>query len=180
MRTTTVNYLLYQAGWLAAVLGTAAGHEGMGTVFAGACLVAHVTVTREPAREWRLVVTVTLIGLVVELFHRLAGTYDALSTLLPPPLPPLWLLVLWAQFGTTLRYSLRGIVMRPIHATLFGAVGGPLAFWAVSRLGAIELHSPQARALVLIAVTWALALLAFSAIVRRDGESRPPTYRYDR
>jgi hypothetical protein len=69
--------------------------------------------------------------------------------------------------------------MKPVRAALFGAVGGPLAFWAVSRLGAIELQDPT-PALVLIAITWALALLACSAIVRRDGESRPPTYRYDR
>jgi Protein of unknown function (DUF2878) len=53
-----------------------------------------------------------------------------------------WLLVMWGQFATTFRFSLRGVMRRPLFAGLFGATGGPIAFLAGERLGAVILLPP--------------------------------------
>jgi hypothetical protein len=47
---------------------------------------------------------------------------------------------MWAQFATTFRFSLRTMITRPIPAALFGAAGGPIAFLAGERLGAVARH----------------------------------------
>lgn len=63
-------------------------------------------------------------------------------------------------------------------AALFGAVGGPLAFLAGERLGAITLLPPLRFGLLRLSVSWAIALLVFSVVVRRSApESDAPCYR---
>jgi len=46
--------------------------------------------------------------------------------------------------GVTFRYSMRPVMMRPIRAALLGAAGGPLAFFAGDRRGAVTLLPPLA------------------------------------
>jgi hypothetical protein len=83
-----------------------------------------------------LVVLATAVGAAVEVILIAAGTYRFTSGTATDALPPPWLLVMWAQFATTFRFSLRSVVTRPVLAVTLGAAGGPIAFLAGERLGA--------------------------------------------
>ena len=96
-----------------------------------------------------------------------AGTYRFTSGTLIDALPPPWLLVMWAQFATTFRFSLRGVITRPVLAVLFGAAGGPIAFLAGEALGAVTLLPPLGYGLLGLSISWAIALAVFSVVVRR-------------
>ena len=74
-----------------------------------------------------------------------AGRYFTSGTVIDAP-RPLWLLAMRAQFATTFRFSLRTVITRPIRAALFGAAGGPIAFLAGERLGAVTLLPPLSTA----------------------------------
>jgi len=87
-------------------------------------------------------------------------------------LPPPWLLAMWAQFATTFRYSLRSVVARSTRAALFGAAGGPIAFLAGERLGAVTLLPPLTPGLLRLSISWAIALVVFSVVVRRVARGR--------
>ena len=51
-----------------------------------------------------------------------------------PALPgPAWIATLWVAFAMTLQHSLQWLMARPLAAVLFGAIGGPLAYWGASR-----------------------------------------------
>lgn len=120
----------------------------------------------------------TVVGAVVEMVQIATGTYRFSSGTVYDVLPPPWLLAMWAQFGTTWRFSMRHVVRRPVFAALFGAVGGPIAFLAGERLGAVTLLPPLTLALFRLSVTWAVALLVFSVVVRRVRPERDePRYR---
>ena len=105
-----------------------------------------------------------------------AGSYRFTSGTVMDALPPPWLLAMWAQFATTFRYRLRPVVTRPIRAALLGAAGGPLAFLAGERLGAVTLLPPVTYGLLRLSVSWAIALLVFSAVVRRVEPGRGADY----
>ena len=64
-----------------------------------------------------------------------------------------------------------------VLAATVGAAGGPLAFLAGERLGAITLLPPLAYNLLRLSVSWAIALLVFSAVVRRVAPERGADYR---
>ena len=105
-----------------------------------------------------------------------AGTYRFTSGTVIDALPPPWLLAMWAQFATTFRFSLRSVIARPVPAMLFGVAGGPIAFLAGDRLGAVTLLPPLAYGLCRLSISWAIALMIFSAVVRRV-TGQPHAYR---
>ena len=76
------------------------------------------------------------------------------------------MLSLWAAFATTLNHSLRWVARRPLIATLLGAIGGPLAYLAGAKLGAMHIAVPQ-TAIPVIGVAWGIAMLALSIVATR-------------
>jgi len=90
----------------------------------------------------------------------------------------MWLLVMWAQFGSTLRFSFRWLSAHWFKAGAFGALGGPLAYLGGARLEAVHIGEPVALSLLGLAALWALAVPGL-AILARAGLGRPGagTYR---
>jgi hypothetical protein len=180
-RTHLINYALYQIGWFACVLGGASHHPWTGCLIAATLTGVHLALSLERSIEVRLIVLATAIGVVVETGQIAAGTYRFTSGTVIAALPPPWLLIMWAQFATTFRYSLRPVITRPLRAALLGAAGGPLAFLAGERLGAVTLLPPVGHGLLRLSINWAVALAVFSVVVRRGAEERdPPRYRQRR
>ncbi|MEO6236937.1 MAG: DUF2878 domain-containing protein [Vicinamibacterales bacterium] len=176
--TPLINYALYQAGWFACVLGGASHRPWTGFMIATILIVAHLTLSRDRSREVRLLVLTTAVGAVVEMVQIAAGTYGFTSGTVNDAFPPPWLLAMWAQFATTFRFSLRRVLTRPVSAALFGAAGGPLAFLAGERLGAVTLLPPLTHGLLRLSLGWAIALVVFSAVVRRvSPQPEAPRYR---
>jgi hypothetical protein len=80
---------------------------------------------------------------------------------------------LWALLGTTLNVSMGWLKRRALLAALMGAVAGPLSYVAGVRLGAAHFVDAD-RALLLLAIGWALAMPALMALAERlDGIRRP-------
>ena len=175
--TYLINYALYQAGWFACVLGAASQRPWTGFAIAMVLVGAHLALSAERSLEVRLVVLATAVGAVVEMMQIAAGTYRFTSGTVTDALPPPWLLAMWAQFATTFRFSLRSVITRPVPAVLFGAAGGPIAFLAGERLGAVTLLPPLAYGLLRLSISWAIALVVFSAVVRRVAPERSADYR---
>lgn len=173
-RAHLVNYLAYQIGWAAAVGGAALGHGAAGAAVAAVLTLGHVALARDRAAETLLVVAALGTGAVVESWQIGQGTYRLLEGAPATGLPPAWLLALWAQFATTFRFCLARVVGRPWAAALFGALGGPLAFLAGERLGAVVLWAPVAPGVARLVVAWALALAWLSVVTRLVDARRPP------
>lgn len=174
--TQPINYALYQIGWFACVLGGASQRPWTGCLIALILIGVHLALSVERSLEVRLVVLATSVGAVVEMMQIAAGTYRFTSGTVTDALPPPWLLAMWAQFATTFRFSLRSVITRPVPAMLFGAVGGPIAFLAGERLGAVTLLPPLAYGLLRLSISWAIALVIFSAAVRRVAPERGADY----
>lgn len=175
--TVALNYTLYQVGWLAAVGGAAIGYGTAGAAIAALLTLVHLWLARDRAGEIRLAVTVLVLGAAVETTQIGAGTYVTLGGSPPAWWPPAWLLALWAQFATTFRFSAATLLARPWAAATCGALGGPLAFVAGERLGAVTLARPLTPALIALGVAWTLAMAASAVLVRVVPRRGPATYR---
>lgn len=175
--TALLNYLAYQAGWFASVVGAGRQQGEAGALVAGVLIAAHLALTRERGLELRVLAVATITGLLVETWQLQSGTYRTLSGAGATTVPPLWLLALWAQFATTFRYSFRRVLARPIAAMLFGALGGPLAFLAGERLGAVALTTPLWPGLLRLAIGWSAALALFAWVARMPRDAAAPRYR---
>lgn len=173
-----LNYLAYQTGWCAAIIGAAYGLGTPGAAVALALTAGHLWLAHDRAGELVLVCAALATGWLVESWQIGSGTYRILAgEPAAGAAPPLWLLALWAQFATTFRFSLASVMGRPLRAMLFGAIGGPLAFLAGERLGAVVLQAPVLSGLARLVVAWALALLWLSWLTRRARRAGAGAYR---
>ncbi len=166
--SSLVNYVFYQVGWFACVLGASWHRPWAGFAVGLLLLVAHFVLSSRPERDLKLVVVAVVAGLIVELMLIATGTYRFTSGTVVAALPPAWLLLMWAQFATTFPFSLKPIVMKPVAAALFGAIGGPLAFVAGQGLGAVTLLPPVSLSLLRLAVSWGIAMTVLSAVAREE------------
>jgi hypothetical protein len=161
-----VNFFLFQAGWFACVLGAARGFPWQGALVA--LLIAAFVVLRakHPRAELALVAAAAVAGFAFDSALALTGWVDFEGAVPAPLLAPIWMVALWALFATTINVSLRWLREWPALGVLFGAVGGPVAYYAGERLGALQFVD-LLPGLVAVGAGWALATPLLFALARR-------------
>lgn len=157
MRQKIANAVGYQAVWFIAVLSAAAGLAWPGIAAAALFVALQPAGPRGRRADVALYGAALLAGLGLD--GGLAGAglldYAAASAWSPAPL---WILAIWVAFAATLERSLAFLQTRPLAATLLGAIGGPLAYLAAARLGAVALAEPSTPALLALSVGWAVLM----------------------
>jgi hypothetical protein len=166
--TKLANVALFQAGWFACVLGAASGRVWFGTTLGLALVFTHLALVPNRGREGRLLAFALVVGIVVDSAHALTGTLVFFSGGILPGLAPPWLLVLWMQLASTLRFSLSWLGGRYVLAGVLGAGAGAGAYAAGVRLGAAGFGPDYALALAQIGIGWGLALPLLLFVAQKD------------
>ncbi len=157
MKKNILNLAFYQVGWFAAVLGAAHAAAWLGPLVIVVLLSIHLASVSSRRSEvftllavggFGFVMDTILIGL--EVLKPVSG-WIGVEWLCPP-----WLLAIWFLFGSTLNVSLSWLKGHPVMAGFLGVIGGPLAYWAGQRLGAVEFGESLPVTLAILAVVWAI------------------------
>ncbi len=151
------NFVLYNVGWFACVYFAAQGQAWVGVLVVALIVSAHLVAASSRPLEIRTLLVAVVIGLVWETALVTAGLLAYPTAPGAGGLAPAWMIALWANFACTIHHSLGWIRRRPWVAAGLGAIGGPLAFVAGEKLGAVQFESPIV-ALGVIAAGWALLL----------------------
>ena len=152
-----VNFAAFQIGWLSSVIGGAQQMPWLGPLAALVALGIHFRAARRPLEEFMLVLSCALIGAAFDSFLVVSGWVSYYSGQFSSVLAPYWIITMWMLFATTLNVSMRWLRGKPLLASLFGAIGGPLAYIAGQKLGGIELVNPLA-AIIALGVGWAVMM----------------------
>src|SRR5690348_6620275 len=136
MHARLLNFIVYQVAWFAVLICAGRGIAWAGATAAFIAVAAHAPLWRSRT-ERQLVMACLLAGLLVDSTLAITGQVRYAGWDLP--VAPYWMLSLWAAFATTLHHSMRWLMRRPAVAALGGAIGGPLAYLAGERLGALQL-----------------------------------------
>lgn len=168
------NFLAFQIGWFACVLGGAHDLPWVGTGIALVIVAWHLTRAARPKQELLLVLSAAAIGALFDTLLVWLGWFTYSSGMLIAGTAPHWMVALWMLFATTLNLSLAWLKRHLYVAVLFGAIGGPLAYLGGEKLGALNFVFPTAG-LIALAIGWALLTPLLAMIAQRfDGfVSRP-------
>jgi hypothetical protein len=158
------NLLAYQLAWLAVIMAAARDLAWVGAVIALIVAASHLAL-RPGSRELKLMGLCAGIGLLIDSTLAITGQVR-FAAAWPADLAPYWMLCLWIAFATTLSHSMRWVMNRPVAAAAAGAVGGPLAYLAAGRLGALDIATPSTT-LPLIALLYTPGMIALSMTVMR-------------
>jgi hypothetical protein len=169
MNAMLINLSLFKAGWLAAVFSAAASLPSVGTAVIGIAALVHVVLSAKPQNELRLLALAAAIGFVWESSLVASGLVSYGTGTLIPGLAPYWIVAMWVLFATTLNIGMRWLRKSMAVAVLFGAVGGPLSFFAGEKAGAV-VFSDSVTALVVIGLGWAVFLPLLVRYAARNDE----------
>lgn len=171
-RSFIINLVLFQIGWFACVLGGSYDQVLTGCLIVFAIIAYHLYRAVDTSTELRLISIALLIGMIYESIVTYLGLAIYTNGQLSELLAPVWLILMWPLFATTLNISMRWLKSMPYWSTaLFGAIFAPLAYFAGERLGAV-VYVDFAIAMTVIAVAWSVLLpLLVIASTKLDGYS---------
>ncbi len=155
MKFKLINFLLFQAGWFVLILGAAETKTSGAIVISAIIIAIHLLMTPNKIPEIRLFIYAIIIGFI---FDGLLQYYSLILYNDPGwsyPLTPLWIIMLWLMFAMTLNHSLSWLKGRMLLSIIIGSIGGPMAYIAGEKLGAITIINNQT--LFFLAFGWALA-----------------------
>lgn len=155
--TLLVNFIGFQVGWFACVLGAAHDKELLGMIIALGVIIYHVVTQGDLRKELKLVLAATAIGLLWEtwVLNLDILRYPSHSELLF--WPPSWLIMMWALFATTINLSMGWLKGRWVLSVFMGAVFGPLAFIGGEKLGAV-VFLDSTQSIVTLSIGWGLLM----------------------
>lgn len=163
-----LNLLGYQMVWFLLVRGAGTDHLAWPLLAGGLFVASQLATATHVGRELRLLATALLIGVAVDGIAAATGwlRYASPTPACPSGGAPVWILMLWACFSTTINRSLSVLHEHRWLAALLGGLGAPMAYFAAARgWGAVQLSLwPGA---VWIAASWALALPLFLIVNQR-------------
>jgi len=160
-----INLIVFQAGWLACVIGAAHGLPWVGLAAVAAAIALHLGLAARPAAELRLVAVAVGLGALFDSALLSTGWVSYPSGVLAPIVAPYWILAMWALLATTLNVSLAWLKRSLPLAAILGAICGPLSYLAGARLGGIALIEPVGS-LFLLSAGWAAAMPALALAAR--------------
>ena len=161
-----VNTAAVTLGWWGCLLGAESGLPWIGP---GAVLVHLVWHTRQSTDQRHTTTFLATVALFGFLFDTLLSALGIVSYASPAPIPwisPLWMVVLWPNFATSLSAGLDFLQGKVILPSLIGLFGGPLAYWGGERLGALSFG--DTNTLVWVAAEWAIAMPIMTSLTPVD------------
>ena len=146
------NFILFQLAWFACVLGAAKAMPWLGVGVTLIILGWHFYRAKQAKPEITLMFTALFIGAIFDQSMLTLQLIEYQAHGWSTWLVPVWILALWLAFASTLNVSLAWMHDRYLAALLFGAAGGPLAYLAAEKLGAVTVSS--ASAYIALALGW--------------------------
>lgn len=167
-----INFIGFQIGWFACVIGAAQGYTLLPVLCALFIVTFHL-VRNSSYAELFIVLSASVIGFVWESLIVNSGWLSYPVTGFSSGFSPVWLVAMWALFATTINHSMAWLRGRWALSSLMGAVFGPLAFIAGENLGAVQFIDSY-FALSALALGWALLmplLLWLAGVLNRRFEN---------
>ncbi len=174
-KSIIINFLLFQLGWFACVLGGAYDQALLGSLIALAIIIYHCYRASDAVQEGRLLLLALIIGLIFESIITAQGIARYSTGQVFDFMAPLWMILMWPLFATTLNLSMRWMKgLSPVVVAIIGALFAPLAYYAGNRLGAVS-YDDIKISLAIIAMAWAVLLPALVVMsLKLDGYNTSP------
>lgn len=159
-----INFVAFQVGWFACVLGAARGWPVAGPAAVLAIVLLHIVLYRSPRRDIPLFIAVGVLGWAADSLLVVTGllSFPEHARLGGPS--TIWMAMMWVNFATVVNASLGWLRGRPLLAAAFGLTGGPAAYWAGASLGAVTLPAGAVWGLLAVGAEWAIAMPVLLAL----------------
>jgi hypothetical protein len=164
-----INAVLFQTLWFACVLGSSHALLWPAALVMAVMMLWQLHPSRRHPNDIKVLITAIVLGLIIDTVWVTFGFMDFND---PRPfqwMSPAWIIIMWAGFALTIKHSMNWLSVHPMLPPLMGLIGGPLAYFAGRRLGAVEYLTDPMLISCMLAIAWAIAL----SILVMVGQAKP-------
>ena len=137
-----VNFLAFQIGWFASVLGAGYGLWWVGPVVVALVIAAQAPWLRRRRATLVLLVASALLGYALDSALALMGWIRFTGEAAVGAPAALWMVMMWPNFAIMLEGALDWLRGRYALGAALGLIGGPLAYYGGAQLGGVALGEP--------------------------------------
>lgn len=117
-------------------------------------------VSKDKAKEFYLICTVTAIGIMVDSILQYLGVF-----VFPEgQMIPFWLITLWFCFASTLCHSLRFLQNSKLSQGLVGALLAPVSYIAGNEMNAVSFGLTLTTTFVILSIIWGVLMILFFSL----------------
>jgi len=161
------NLVGYQLVWFGVVIFAARGQPWLSIAMAATFVLAQWAMSNKRTSDMRLLMCAVVFGVVLDGSLASTGLLRYASPL-PALIAPAWIIALWAAFSMTINHSMTFLRGRPALASVFGAIGGPLAYAGAARgFDAVAFDAPAWPAMLALALGWGMAMPVLAVLAQR-------------
>jgi len=154
MTSKIINFIFFQLVWFVCIIGAAKNETHTAVAFSLLIVLFHFYLTKHKANELKILLLASIIGFLFDGFLLKSELVLYADHGWSYSITPLWIIILWMGFAITINSSLSWLKKKLNLSILFGAIGGPLAYLAGEKLGAVTLLTSDA--LIIISTGWAI------------------------
>ena len=156
------NFIFFQVGWFACVLGAAHNQAFWAVIGTLLYVFFHIWQSKDRKAEGVLLCKAFLYGVSADSLIMNLGFLGFNDVWPSQYLSPAWMWALWVLVASTINGSLIWLKGRPILGAALGAIAGPLSYEAGMKLGAGNWGmGDKLPGMVLISLVWAVAIPLF-------------------
>jgi len=160
MNRRLINFILFQLMWPAIVFGVAYQFIWPGL----AIVIAMVVLTVLPGgdesdaekKDISLLLISAVLGFFVDSTLASTGRIDYFYDMGINNWAPVWIVLLWIGFATTMNQSMAWMFEKPQFGLPFFAIAGPISYLPAEKIGAVNVESTWSM-LLLASVLWTTA-----------------------
>lgn len=153
-----INAVLFQALWFACVLGSAQRMIWPSIIAGIVMMVWQLHPLRRHGNDLLVLIAAILLGLIIDTCWTIFGLMQFTDPRPLHPIAPIWILIMWVGFALTINHSMAWMKEHRLLPALMGFIGGPMAYYAGLKLGAVEYLVNPWQMSVILGVVWAIAL----------------------
>lgn len=172
-----LNMACFYGGWLICMQEATGPRPLLGPLIVVGLLVYHLMVSHTVLIDIILIVTLALIGTVIDSLYIATGllTFEG-GYACCPWLAPLWITALWALYASSVNHSLEWLKANYLLvAAPMGAAGAISSYVVGVKLGAAILHYPPMVSYAVIGAVWAVVVplsLIFSDWIKEKSDTK--------
>lgn len=149
------NFVIFNIVWFACVLGAASNIAWIGLLALAGFAAFQLTISQDRSADIRLMSAAAIIGWIIDTGYLQAGLLSYASPAPANGLAPWWIVALWINFALIMNHSLYWLQPYPLLASIFGFLGGPLAYYGGIKMNAVFPTIPTWQMLLTFGVVWA-------------------------
>ena len=155
-KNNVINFIIFQINWAICVFAAAKGYPWLGPMIVFIWCLIHTYMYRSFILvELPILLITGCIGYLVDSFLVVFNFIEFPLHAQFGYLSPLWMVALWVSFSTTFRHSMSWLREKYILASFFALIGGPFAYLAGQKIGAINglIDIPN---ILVVGILWAI------------------------